>query len=463
MSESFEPRDYQMEALQLMVRQSSLGLAMDPGLGKTATWLAAFTTLQKLGFADKMLVVVPLKPMYDTWPKQIDKYEEFNHLTWCFLHGPDKDWHLANTKADIYLINPEGLKWLVEKRGHDPSKLADILCIDESTRFKRSTTKMFKMMRPFWHRFKYRWLGSGTFCPNSLEDLFAQNYILDSGQALGRFVTHFRNKYCYQEPWDPYTNHFHDWAHADIMERIAPLWYVKEADYDFELLVVDKEFDLPPKAMKMYKEIEEEFIFYENEDDPEPLLLAASNAAASTKCRQICNGAAYSHTTPGRVKQDEYVTIHDEKLDLMDELLDEIGEHPALIVYEFKHDKHRITRRHLGWPDLTGMNGECLNYTIQQFNEGKIPRLLLQSGAAHGLNIQGAARHMIFFGLTWNWEDYKQVVDRLYRQGQKASMVLVYRLLARGTVEERVAEALRIKYERERTVKTDLKSYRGRG
>jgi SNF2 family DNA or RNA helicase len=452
----FEPHAYQLRAMQIMMSQASLGLFLDPGLGKTATWLATFVTLKNLGLANKMLVVAPLKPMYGTWPTEIDKYDEFNHLTWCFLHGPDKDYHLANTDADVYLINPEGIQWLVDKV--DPSKIADVLCVDESTKFKNSGSKRFKSLRRIFPRFHYRWIGTGTPSPNGLEDLFGQIYILDGGNALGQYVTHFRNKWFYTEPWNQYKWLPMPNAFDEITEAIAPLVVVMEAtDYLEmpELMVVDRTIKLPPAIQKMYKDVEEEFIA--NIPDTQDVLTAPTQAAAGAKCRQIANGAVYLSTKltvePHKPNQHEFEELHDEKLDYLDELLEEIGEHPTIIVYEFQHDLHRISRRHLDWPCLTGMSGECLQNIINKFNAGEIPRLLIQSSAAHGLNVQAACHHMVWFGMTWNWEDYKQMVDRLYRQGQQSTMVMVYRILAEGTLDEEMAKRLELKREEESNVK----------
>ncbi len=459
----FDPHPYQMRAMQIMMQQASLGLFLDPGLGKTSTWLATFVTLKELGLVDKMLVVAPLKPMYGTWPTEIDKFDEFSHLTWCFLHGPDKDWHLKNTDADVYLINPEGIQWLVDKV--DPSKIADVLCVDESTKFKNSGSKRFKSMRRVWPRFQYRWIGTGTPSPNGLEDLFGQVFILDGGAALGNYVTHFRNKWFYTEPWNQYKWIPQPQAFDEITDAIAPLVVVMEAE-DYldmpELMVVDKLVKLPPKAAKVYKEVEDDYMA--TLPDTNSVLVAPTEAAAGAKCRQIANGAVYVSTKleieQHKQNSHDFEVIHDEKLDYLDELLEEIGEHPTLVVYEFQHDKHRISRRHLDWPCLTGMSGECLQTMVQRFDRGEVPRLLIQSSQAHGLNIQAGCSRIVFFGMTWNWEDYKQMVDRVYRQGQSASMVMVYRILAEGTLDIEMAKRLEHKRQEESNVKRAAASKR---
>jgi len=452
----FSPHPYQMRAMKIMMQQASLGLFLDPGLGKTATWLASFVTLKELGMVESMLVVAPLSPMYGTWPTEIDKYDEFKHLTWCFLHGADKDWHLRNTKADVYLINPEGIQWLVDNC--DPSKLADVICVDESTKFKNTASKRFKSMRRVFPRFRYRWIGTGTPSPNGLEDLFGQVYILDGGASLGKYITHFRNEHFYTEPWNPYKWIPKEGSLERITEKVAPLTLVMEAQ-DYlempELMVVDRSVTLPPGIQKLYDDIEGEFLG--TIPDTNHALVAPSAAAAGAKCRQIANGAVYvegeTFHRVSRSSSRNFEELHDEKLDMLEELLEEIGEHPVLIVYEFQHDVRRISNRHADWPVLTGMEGSCRATMIKKFNEGEISRMLIQSSGGHGLNIQSSCHHMVWFGMTWNWEDYKQMVDRLYRQGQQSSMVMVYRILAAGTLDVEMARRLEIKRTEETHVK----------
>lgn len=435
-----------------MLSQASLGLALDPGMGKTSTWLGAFTTLKQMGYVDKMLVVAPIKPMYNSWPREIDKYPEFDHLTWTFLHGPNKNSRLK-LDADVYFINPEGIMWLCETI--DPSKLADVLCIDESTKFKSWSSKRLKALKPFLPRFDRRWIGTGNLSPNGLEDLFAQTYILDCGHALGRGITQFRNRWFSSPPWNPYAYEPLPNAFDEITEAIAPLYLQLNAE-DYlelpELQVVDVKVSLPDTCRRVYRDVEEEFIALLPESGD--VLLAPTNAAASMKLRQVCNGAVYTGTKKGGIP--DYQVLHDEKLDALSDLLDEIGPSPTLIVYEFKSDKYRIANRYPDIPDITGQSGECLNFMINSWNEGRIPRMLIQSSAAHGLNIQESGHTMIWFGLTWNWEDYRQMVDRLRRQGQSSKVVMVYRVIAEGTIEERVAARLFEKQTEEQAVKNRI-------
>lgn len=428
---SWTPWPYQEQSIKLMLSQAAVGLFLDPGMGKTSTVLGAFKILKSQGLCDSMLVVAPLRAIYTTWPNEIVKWSNFLGLRCSILHGPRK---LDNLKqdADIYLINPEGVPWLfTDARMADLG--ADVLCIDESTKFKNSQSKRFKALRRWIDTFSRRWILTGTPTPNGIEDLFAQIYILDGGHALGKYITHFRQKYMYQTGYGGYSWAPMEWAFDEIMDRCAPLLIRMSALDHLEmpdLIEQDVAVQLPPDAKKIYKEVEGEFI-YALEND---LVVAANAAAAGTKCRQIANGAVY-------VEERRWVAVHDAKLDALGDLLEELAGSPVLVLYEFTHDKERILER---------FGGQTLESdferTVSRWNRNEIPLLVGHPASmGHALNLQeGGARHIIWFGLTWNLEYYVQANQRLWRQGQKGTVV-VHRIVAEGTKDEQVAKVLKAK------------------
>lgn len=430
----WQPHDYQMRAISLMLGQGAAGLFLDPGLGKTSVTLAAFKILKDKGLAKKMLVVAPLRPMELTWPNEIRKWDTFSGLTHTILHGREKEANL-HQEVDVYLINPEGLKWLYDR----PNKPRfDIICVDESTKFKDSQTKRFKLLKEHIATFNRRWILTGTPVPNGLMDLFGQIFILDLGRALGRYITHYRNRYFYNpNVWDPYTWAARPGAFEEITERIAPLVLrLKAEDYIKmpELVDIDVHVQLPPEAAEQYKSIEDEF--YAQIAGQE--IVAENAAVAGGKCRQICNGALYYHDKDKMSR--EWVPVHNAKLDALEDLLEELGGAPVIIMYEFNHDLDRIRDRFgKDLPIFTGLTGSRLVKLEADFNEGKIPILLGHpSSMALGLNLQGACHHVIWFGMTWNYGDYDQSIRRVRRQGQKSTQVFNYRIVAMGTVDERV-------------------------
>lgn len=429
----WEPHAFQLRGIETLVKQCGAGQLLDPGMGKTATVLAAFETLRGVGYAKRMLVVAPIKPMYTTWRQEGQKWDDFNHFSFNILHGKNKEMHLA-AEADIDLINPEGIQWLLS---HDPEELPewDVLCIDESTKFKASNSKRFKLLKKHLHSFYYRWILTGTVTPNGIMDLFSQVYILDIGKSLGKYITKFRNEFFNQAGYGGYTYVPIKGAYEEITQRIAHMVLKLNAeDYlkmpEFNRII--RPVTLPPMVMEKYKQVEQQFIT----ELKGKHIVAANAAAAGTKCRQIANGRVYDDL--GEVHY-----VHDEKRAALEEIVEETNGQPLLILYEFRHDLDSIMDL-LGKEAvcITGITGAKLEALVEDFNTGQLKYMVAHGGSTHGLNIQGYCYHMVWYGITWNLEHYIQTVWRLYRQGQNAKMVLCYMLVATGTLDEQVVKVL---------------------
>jgi SNF2 family DNA or RNA helicase len=440
----------------MLLQQASGGLFLDPGLGKTSTVLATFKILKAKGYVSKMLIVAPLRPVYKVWPDEIKKWVEFEELTYTILHGQQKE---ANVRrdVDIYIINPEGLPWLVETLSG--KMMCDVLCIDESTKFKNSQSKRFKILKPLLDKFKRRWILTGTPNPNGLEDLFGQIYILDLGRSLGRYITHFRNHFFVRSGWNLYDWNPREGAFVEVVDLISPLVLQLSAE-DYldmpELIYRNLYVDLPPAVMQKYTEVEDHFITALEENN----VVAANAAAAGTKCRQIANGAVYVEDHPDR----EWIPLHDEKLDVLESFLEELNGAPCIILYEYDHDRARILER-LGSdvPVLGNLTPKKFEAVIDRFNRGEIPYVLGHPGSmAHGLNLQKSCHHVIWFGITWNLEYYDQAIARVYRQGQESEHVFVYHIVARKTLDEEVIKRLNEKDRDQQHLLSSLGEHRRR-
>ena len=414
----------------MMLGQAAVGLFLDPGLGKTSISLGALRVLKRLGYVKKTLIIAPLRPAYSVWPGEIWKWEEFNEFDYVVLHGPEKDFRLQED-VDLYIINPEGLKWLIEQKLPD----FDCLIVDESTKFKDSTTKRFKYLKKMLPMFKRRWILTGTPMPNTLLDLFGQIFILDMGNALERYITHFRLKYFYKPGYNAWEWKPQPGAFERVVEKVSPLVMQLRAEDYLEmpdLQYVDVPVYLPTDAMTVYKQVEDDFIAMLEDG----VILAANAAAAGTKCRQISNGAVYI--------EEDFTVIHEAKLEALDDLLSELEGHPVLLLYEFDHDRQRIMAKYKNATDVK--MSKDIGQVVYDFNAGNIPILLGHPASmGHGLNLQGTCNHVIWFGITWNFEHYDQAIRRVYRQGQENDYVRVYHLVAEGTLDSKVLGALQKK------------------
>ena len=414
-----------------MMQMGEVGLLLDPGLGKSSTSLMAFKILKEKGIVRKALIITPLRPMFTTWPNELKKWDDFNHFTYSIIHR-EKEAALKKD-VDIYLINPEGLKWLASRNRKDLPDF-DVLIVDESTKFKDSSTLRFKLLKGLLPSFSRRWILTGTPVPNGLHDLFGQIYILDQGAALGRFITWYRRRFFYQieNDWYPRKGAF-----EDISEIIAPFCIRLKAEDYLQmpaLLQTDIVVQLPEKVREVYKQVEDNF--FAAIDDYE--VVAKNKAAAGTKLRQVANGAVY-------IADGQYEVLHDEKIEATKDLIEQLNGNPVILVYEFISDRDRLKKAFPKAQVMTGLSTPNLKKAEQMFNEGKIAVLLMHAGSAAGLNLQAVCHHVIWFGLTWNLEHYIQTNDRVFRQGQQSECVYIYHIVCAGTKDETVAEALRQK------------------
>jgi len=365
------------------------------------------------------------------------------------MHGPGKEAVLASDDYDIYVINPEGLSWLFNaeiKKGKiklDPVRMAylkskfSMLVVDESTKFRNPQTARFKLLKAFVPFFARRYILTGTPTPKSLLDLFGQIYILDEGASLGRYITHYRTAYFYPSGYGWY-----DWqpqpdAAKRIAKKIAPLCQVVEAKGNIELpelMYDDIWVTLPKTAREYYRRMEDDMVAAIESGT----VVAANAAVASSKCRQIANGCIYHSEEVG-----QYTEVHDEKLQALTDLLEQLQGDPCLVTFEFGFDRERITRE-LEIPCISTGSPSHDSLYIKKFSKGLLPAVQGQpQSVSLGIDgLQDNCFHIAMFGVTWRLLDYEQVIDRVRRSGNKSNHVIVHRILARDTVDERVLEVL---------------------
>lgn len=437
----YKPHKYQKHAIKLIEKQTQLGLFLDPGLGKTSIVLSAFKSLKTAGQAKTMLVVAPLIPMYTTWADEIAKWDNLKGLSYGLLHGKNKSITLSS-KFDIYLINPEGLIWLVKEIKHIKKFPFDILVIDESHKFKNTRSKRFKLLKSLLAKFESRYILTGSPVPNGMLDLFGQIYILDEGEALGQYITHYRETYFYPTGYMGYDWQLREGSNEAIHKQIEHIVLRLSAEDYLDipsLVVVDHWIDLPKHAMNLYHEMEKECILQLKKG-----VVTAVNAGVLTgKLRQIANGGVYHSETNLKT----FDQIHMSKANLVQELVEELSGQQVLISYEFRHDLARIQKAcevatgveppYIG----SGVTASKKKKIIEEFQIGKTQVIIGHpSSMALGGNLQNAY-NIIMPALPWSLDNYDQFIRRVWRQGQTRSVIL-HRILAKDTVDKVIVEAL---------------------
>ncbi|CQR75092.1 DNA helicase, phage-associated [Sporomusa ovata] len=408
-------------------------LAIDMGLGKSVITLTAVTKLLQHNDVTKVLVVAPLRVAKFTWEEEIRKWDHTAYLKLAKILGSEKQRTTAlNTSAHIYVINRENLEWLVRYYG---SKWPfDMVILDESSSFKDHTSKRFRAMRRVRPLIKRIVELTGTPAPNSLLDLWAQVYLLDSGERLGRTLSIYREKYFEPATWDRNNPHIvYKWrlkpgAKEVIYAKIEDVCVsMKAKDW---LLMPEQvcnviKVPLPESARKLYKQLEKDLLISYADGN----VVANTAAVLSNKLIQMASGALYDESKNVR-------NLHDAKLNTLEDVIESANKNPVLVFYWFKHDLDRLRKR---FPKARSLD---TTEDIEQWNKGEIDLLLVHpASAGHGLNLQAGGHIIVWFSLTWSLELYEQANARLYRQGQKKS-VIVHHLVAEGTIDEIVMKAL---------------------
>ena len=447
MSKPFAPHDYQLRAIQHLCKaEAGRGLFMEPGLGKTSVSLAAFDILRERGLEKVALVVAPRRPCYLVWPKELRKWADFGHLKHVNLHALKTKERIAAVKAggtDIFIINYDGLAPLLAEAEKLKVWPFDVLIVDESTKLKHTNTQRFKNLKPLLHKFNRRWILTGTPAPKGLDGLFGQVYVADLGERLGKFITHFRREYYHEFRQANYST----WEiRNDSQKRIE-----KKLE-GFALTLLEADHLKRPKASfndipvtlhgegrALYDQLESEF--YAGWASGE--ITAANAAAKATKLRQIVGGNVYGQDAA--TLQREVYLVNTEKLDALEDLIEELQGSPLLVAVGFLPEVAAIRKR-LGYevPYLGGGVSDKKGEELEaQWNAGEIPVLLAHpQSTSHGLNLQDGPGHTVaWYTLTWSLEDFIQFNRRVDRQGQKLP-VTIHRILAENTIDQRVCEIL---------------------
>jgi SNF2 family DNA or RNA helicase len=419
-----------------MITTPALGLLLDMGLGKTVITLTAINDLKYNRFAvNKVLVVAPKKVAQGTWTNEAKKWDHLKLLRFSIVLGSEaKRIRALNTPADVYIINRDNVVWLVDY--YRNSWPFDMVVLDESSSFKNPNAKRFKALKQIRPRIKRIVELTGTPAPNGLLDLWAQAYLLDYGERLGKKLTSFRERYF--EPDQRNRDRVFSWTPKEpggkeaIYRLIGDIFISMKAEDYIEL--PDITYNTVPiilddKAKKAYEKLEREMLL----EVDETTIDAGSAAVLSNKLLQLCNGAVYD-------EERNVVEIHDNKIEAFMELVEALNGKPALVFYNFKHDKDRIqkalAKTKLRVRELKTPEDEA------DWNNKQIDILLAHpASAAYGLNLQEGGNHVIWFGLNWNLELYQQANKRLHRQGQKEK-VFIHRLVVKGGVDEDVEAAL---------------------
>jgi len=482
--------DYQKQAILHQLYNPKSMLWLDMGLGKTAVTLSSIEDRARAGEVRKTLIFGPVRVIHGVWEREARKWEHTRHLRFSVMAGtPDQRRKALFMDADVYLCSYENMNWLAEilneyyiARNH-PLPFQFVV-YDEVSKMKNSQTVRYnggkrekkekgsgrayeikvtgwKLVAPL---FQFTTGLTGTPASNGYIDLFGQYLVVDNGERLGKYISHYRDNYFVADynGWDYQPSE----AGKQWIERNISDITIKMDAKDYLDLPESKEInlmvDLPPRAREHYKELEKQ-MFTALDTGTEVEIF--SKSSISNKCLQVCNGAAYYvtgyDTNGNEIKAWE--KIHDAKLDALEDVLEEAGGQPVLVAYEFAFDAERIMKRFSSYKpvNMTAEKSSATESIINSWNAGHL-KLLIGHPASmgHGVDgLQDSGSIIVWFGLNWSLELYHQMIKRLDRNGQKKSVKII-RILCNDTVDLAVADALAHKNDSQNGLKNSLQRYR---
>ncbi len=445
-------RPYQTVAVEHIHSLARMGLFARMGMGKTVSTLTALNDEYEIGIRYKpTLILAPKRVANSTWPNEVDKWGHLNSLEIRSITGTAKERAAAlrDKNANVFTMNYENIPWILELYGNDWP--FGMVVADESTRLKgfrlRQGGKRARMLGEIAHK-SDSWLNlTGTPAPNGLQDLWGQTWFLDGGERLGLSYSAFTSRWFRNVSRESHYSVLEPLPHAEmeIHSRLKDICLALDpADYfDLKLhptIVNQVRVDLPERARELYRKMERDFFIEVSGERID----AVNASSRSQKCHQLANGAVYTEEDDGNDTR-PWVEVHDVKLQALENILEEAGSTPVLVVYKFKSDLARLRK---AFP--SGRVFDSDPQTEKDWNKGKIPLMFVQpKSAGHGSNLQDGSNILVFFSLDWNLEEHEQVIERIgqvrqIQSGYKRSVYL-YFIIANDTLDDAMLSRLETK------------------
>lgn len=414
---------YQERAVEWIINNTGAGLYLDCGLGKTASTLTAIDRLVADGEVFSVLVVAPKRVAEHTWLQERDKWAK--HLRMTVICGDQKERvRKVFAPTEIHTISFDNLPWLVDTFGKKWPY--DMLVLDEASGVKNPASKRFKSLKKVRKEFSRVVILTGTPAPNSLLDIWGGVFLLDGGERLGRTFTAFKQAH--------FESDFMGWkfsprkgAEADIHNRIADICMSMRAE---DYLTLPERIDnvvsvhLSAGERAIYERMKRDMVIPADES----LIIAANAAVLCGKLQQLASGEIYDENR-------NVITIHDQKIEALKEIIEAAQGRPVLVFYQFQHEFDRIVAEVKGAEPLD----------VPKFMRGEqLIALAHPASAGHGLNLQSGSSEMVWYSVPWSLELYQQACARLHRQGQTKTVV-IHHVIASQTIDEDVMNALRDK------------------
>jgi len=401
--------EHQKKGKELLLKNKKFCLFFEVGTGKTFTALSALCELP----ACKVLIVAPKRVLENVWKK-------------------DTNYDLS--KYDVTYLNYEK----IARDKKFTQNQYDVIILDEVHKLKGKTTKTSRKFRTVTAKAQYVWGLTGTPVANNYADvynIFKNMNISEFDMSYDEFVW----RYYYTKQMASNTGFKFEillgakpLMISELMYRIGKHSMIKEAKDCIDL--PEKRTDLiyiDGMVSEKYRELKDGIL---RTDTYEKTMIPLE---ALNKLHQASNGFFY----------DDYKNVHEvcenKKLKELSEILEDLLEETerVIIVYQYQHDLDNLKKLPYQW-----------TLDPAQFPNKQI--LFLQYGQSEGLNLQ-YCNQMIFYSYDYSFLNYEQMTGRIYRNGQKNNVVYTI-LISKGTIEEKIWNAIKNKKSRDEFLKDCL-------
>lgn len=416
---------FQIEASQFIYERNSSMMFAGVGAGKTLTYLMTIEDWLAEGVADRVMLVAPLRVINNVWRQEAKKWGSSLSMTICTGElSPQEQREAVEANSDVLLVNNAMLGRVLDYGRHGCKGLV----IDELSKYRNPTGAWSKTIRN--NIFDVRSGGTGTPSPNGYFSLYGMCHAVGLGRLVGRNFDKWKRKYFYptdfnQHEWVPFAHSL-----SELVELIKPFTYVLEDDA-VELPPVRKvaiELELPPELRSKYDEMRKTMALSDEQ------IVAANNGVARNKLRQIVSGFAYRN-------EGGTASLAADRLDAINDLVDEMQGEPLIIAYEFVEQKSMMEERFKHIRFMGGGTSAAYDAeTIKLWVAGKLSLLGMHpASAGHGLNdLELAGSAIAWWQPGDDYELFDQLMGRLTRRAQKASHVRAFLPIAVDTIDEAV-------------------------
>lgn len=450
------PWKHQREGVERALATRDFAFFFEQGTGKSKTTI---DTLRNIFAREKRvlrtLILCPVV-VCENWRREFYAQSKIGHLIHV-LHGPQTKrieqfkQKSATNPPTIFVTNYESLqmteliqlmlKWKIE-----------ILVCDESQKLKSHDSKRAKMAATISATTAHNFILSGTPILNTPMDVFQQFKIMDRGVTFGKNFWQFRAQYFIDENAGmPSQRHFPDWQLREGMEKeltekiyAKAMRVLKSECLDLpDLVRVEIPVQLSKEQKRVYEEIKNDFVTF-IEDDACTVQLAIVKAL---RLQQIVSG--YIKTDTG----DEISLKDNPRLTALEGLLEDIPEPEKVIIWaNFKENYRQIAglleKMKIGFTELHGgVSGKDRQKNIDAFQRDDKVRAIIANQGAGGVGVNlTAAAYSIFYSRNFSLEADLQAEARNHRGGSEIHQKITrYDIVANGTIDEIVMEALRDK------------------